>query len=191
MYIVRQYMLWEIIGIGAIIYFIRKMLTMPETRLKIDQFMLRIPILGDLLLKTAIVNFSNSFNILLSNGVAIIDALEMCKESMGNRHLSNIIARVKEKVKGGSSVSMELEASRMFPPLVVQMIGVGEETGRLTNMLSKISEFYEKRVSAAVDTLASIFEPLILVFMGAIIGVLVIAMFLPIFKMSEIGSKGV
>ncbi|MBU0650929.1 type II secretion system F family protein [bacterium] len=186
----RAYLFFEIIIIAILIIGARKMLTMPHYRYIFDEKILRMPIIGELLLRTAIVNFTTSFSVLLSNGVPIVDALEMVKGSVGNTFLSEIFSKIKNQVKGGGSVSKGLEESKVFPALVVQMIGVGEETGRLTNMLDKISEFYDKRVTAAVETLSAIFEPLILVIMGSIIGVLVISMFLPIFKMAQIGSGG-
>ncbi len=187
---VRQNFIFIVVFIVALFFISKKLLSKHDIRVQFDRIILRLPVLGNLLLRSAVVNFCSSFSVLLSNGVSMVEAMDMVSGSLGNFYLGERFLRIKEKVKGGVSVSQGMEESGEFPPLVVQMIAVGEETGKLTEMLEKVSQFYSKRVSAALDAMTSIFEPLILVVMGSVIGVLVISMFLPIFKLSQIGSGG-
>ena len=185
---VKKYLLIEIIAVAGIVFFIKKTMKNPEQRIKIDEFLLKVPILGSVILRTSVVNFCSSFNVLLYNGVSVIDTIEMVRGTLGNSFLAEKLVKVREKVKGGMPISTALDEAGEYPQLMIQMMAVGEETGHLDTMLDKLVIFYEKRVTQDVNALASIFEPLILVVMGGIIGVLVIAMFLPIFKMSQIGG---
>ena len=171
-----------------IVIAVRKILQIPRYRVIFDENILKVPYLGSLLLKSAVANFSTSLEMMLKNGVSVLEALHLAKDSLRNTYLEGLMDRVRDRVKEGSTISSQLQKIPVFPMMMVQMIGVGEESGRLVDMLKKLSQFYNKRVSEAVDSFAAIFEPLILVFVGGVIGVLVIAMFLPIFKMASIGG---
>ncbi len=184
----QRYFFFMVAAVIGFYWVVKKLLSMPKYRFKFDRFILKIPFLGVLLLRSAMVSFTSSLDLMLRNGVLVIEALTLARDSLGNRYLKSLIDHVRDRVKEGSTISSQLEKYPVFPLMLVQMVSVGEESGRLVDMLHKVSEYYNKRVAEAVDRFASIFEPLILMFVGGIIGVLVIAMFLPIFKMAEIGG---
>jgi type IV pilus assembly protein PilC len=157
-------------------------------RLRIDKLKLRVPLIGDLIRKTAISRFSRTLGTLISSGVAIIDALDITAKTSGNRVIQDAIKKSVLSIAEGESITQPLKETKVFPPMVTQMIAVGEETGNLDQMLSKIADFYDEEVDAAVSALTSILEPIIIVFMGIIIGGILIAMYLPLFDI--IGKIG-
>jgi type IV pilus assembly protein PilC len=157
-------------------------------RLRIDKLKLRVPLIGDLIRKTAISRFSRTLGTLISSGVAIIDALDITAKTSGNRVIQDAIKKSVLSIAEGESITQPLRDTKVFPPMVTQMIAVGEETGNLDQMLSKIADFYDEEVDAAVSALTSILEPIIIVFMGIIIGGILIAMYLPLFDI--IGKIG-
>ncbi len=146
----------------------------------IDWLRIKLPVLGDLSLKAAVARFTRTFGTLLASGVPILQALVITKETSGNRHIANAIAVVHERVKGGDSVARPLEATAIFPGMVTSMIEVGEETGALPEMLTRIADTYDDEVDNAVAGLTSIIEPLMIVFLAVLVGTIVIALFLPI-----------
>lgn len=146
----------------------------------IDRFKLGLPLFGDLLKKTAIARFTRTLGTLVSSGVPILQALTITKETAGNEVISNAIAKVHESVKEGEPMVIPLEASGLFPPLVVSMIQVGEETGQLPDMLTKVADVYEEEVDVTVTGLTSLLEPIMIVFLAVVVGVIVIALFLPL-----------
>jgi len=150
-------------------------------RLNIDKVKLRIPLIGDLIRKSAISRFSRTLGTLISSGVPILDALNITARASGNRVIHDAIKRSVLSIAEGETITQPLKQCGVFPPMVTQMISVGEKTGGLDEMLSKIADFYDEEVDAAVAALTSIIEPVIIVFMGVVIGGILIAMYLPMF----------
>jgi type IV pilus assembly protein PilC len=152
----------------------------PKGAALIDNLKLRMPLFGDLLTKTAIARFTRTLGTLVSSGVPILQALNITKETAGNITVSNAIAKVHESVKEGESMVTPLEASGIFPPMVLSMIQVGEETGQLPDMLTKVADVYEEEVDVTVSGLTSLLEPVMIVFLAVVVGTIVIALFLPL-----------
>lgn len=169
------------IGIAALIVGFNFALRYPEVRLAFDKFKLRMPLLGNLIRKSAVSRFTRTLSTLISSGVSILDALDITSKTSGNMVLQNAIRRSMMSIAEGETITAPLKESGVFPPMVIQMISVGEKTGGLDEMLSKIADFYDEEVDAAVAALTSIIEPVIIVFMGAVIGGIMIAMYLPMF----------
>jgi len=149
-------------------------------RLAIDNFKLRMPLFGNLNRKTAISRFARTLGTLVTSGVPILQALNITRETAGNAAIARAIARVHDSVKEGESIVQPLEASKVFPPMVVSMVDVGEETGKLPEMLLKIAEVYDDEVDNAVAALTSMLEPIMIVFLAVIVGTIVLALFTPL-----------
>ena len=158
-------------------------------RTKIDGMLLDMPIFGIMIKKVAIAKFARTLGTLLKSGVPILQGLETVAATAGNLVVEKAILSCRESVKEGGRLVEPLKKANLFPPMVVQMIGVGEETGCLDNMLVRIADFYDSEVDTAVKGLTSMIEPIIMVFMGLIVGTIVIAMFLPMFAMGDLASK--
>ena len=152
----------------------------------VDDLLLRLPIFGSLLRKVAIAKFTRTLGTMLSSGVPILEGLEIVARTAGNKTVEKAILKTKLSIGEGKTIAEPLGASGVFPPMVVQMISVGESTGALDSMLSKIADFFDDEVDASVAALTSLLEPLLMVFLGSAIGALVIAMYLPIFQMASI-----
>ncbi|MDO9209957.1 MAG: type II secretion system F family protein [Deltaproteobacteria bacterium] len=152
----------------------------------VDDFLLRLPIFGDLIKKVAIAKFTRTLSTMLSSGVPILEGLEIVARTSGNKTIEKAILQTKVSIGEGKTIAEPLGASGIFPPMVVQMISVGESTGALDSMLSKIADFFDDEVDGAVAALTSLLEPLLMVFLGGAIGGLVVAMYLPIFQMAAI-----
>ena len=152
-------------------------------RLLIDGFLLKVPVLGDVLRKSAVSRFTRTLGTLISSGVSILDGLEITARTSGNRVIQNAIMASRESIAGGETIAGPLQKSGVFPPMVISMISVGEQTGGLDEMLSKIADFYDEEVDTAVSGLLSLLEPLMIVFLGVVVGGMVVAMYLPIFDM--------
>lgn len=153
-------------------------------RFYLDTIALKLPIFGPLIRKVAVAKFSRTLGTMISSGVPIMDGLEITSKTAGNVIVENAIRSVRSAISEGRSMSEPLEQTGIFPGMVVQMISVGEATGAMDQMLSKIADFYDEEVDAAVDALTSALEPMLMVFLGGIIGFVVVAMYLPIFKMA-------
>ena len=178
---------WAGLGILAMIYFLLRVYKKSEeNRLKWDQFKLRWMAIGDLIKKVEVARFSRTLGTLLQSGVSILPALHLVEEISQNRMISNSISHAREKLREGKGMSRALEESMVFPPLALHMISVGEETGRLDEMLIKVAETYEENVRNTVKRIVSLLEPLIIVIMGAVVGFIVISMLLAIFSINEI-----
>jgi type IV pilus assembly protein PilC len=149
----------------------------------IDKLLLKAPVLGPMLRKAAIARFTRTLGTLVSSGVAILDGLEITARTAGNRVVHDAIMESRASIAGGDTISEPLKKSGVFPPMVVQMINVGEQTGGLDEMLTKIADFYDEEVDAAVQALLAAMEPVMIVFLGAIVGGMIVAMYLPIFDM--------
>ena len=149
-----------------------------------DHMLLRLPVLGPTLRKIVVARFTRTLGTLLTSGVPILDALDICAKTAGNRVVQAGIQKARDKISEGHDMAGPLAESRVFPTMVVQMIGVGEQTGAMDQMLQKIADFYEEEVDAAVSALTSLIEPVMMAFLGVVVGGLIIAMYLPIFKLA-------
>jgi type IV pilus assembly protein PilC len=152
-------------------------------RYQIDAFKLKIPLLGELALKTSISRFARTFGTLVASGVPVLRALEIVADSAGNRLVCEAVNRARASVKEGEKISAPLFASRIFPVMVTQMISVGEETGRLDHMLTKVSDFYDDEVEATLKGLTSLIEPLMIVGLGGIVGFIAVSVISPIYQL--------
>ena len=154
-----------------------------EGRLRIDQFKLKVPIFGDLILKLAVGRFTRTFGTLISSGVPMMRAMEIVSEASANAVLIDAIDNARNAIRDGQRLAVPLAQSPVFPPMVTHMVDIGEETGRMSEMLVKIADFYDKEVDAAVKGLTSMIEPLLIVFMGCFVGFVAISVMGPIFKL--------
>jgi len=154
-----------------------------DGRLKVDKILLRVPVLGDVIRKAAVSRFTRTLGTLVSSGVSILDGLEITAKTAGNRVVQDAIMESRASIAGGDTIAQPLKKSGVFPPMVISMISVGEQTGGLDEMLSKIADFYDDEVDAAVSNLLSLLEPAMMCFLGVVVGGMVVAMYLPIFDM--------
>lgn len=176
---------WVIIGVlVAIVATWKILMTMPKTRFVLDAIFLKIPVVGGLIQKTAVARFTRTLGTMISSGIPILQALDVVEKTAGNKVIEAGINKVKQKITEGKSMAEPLMATRVFPPMVVQMIAVGESTGALDAMLGKIADFYDEEVDTAVDSMTSMIEPLMMVGLGGVLGFIMIAMYLPIFSMA-------
>jgi len=164
-------------------YVFKKYYATPNGKLTIDRLMLKMPVLGDVLRKSAVSRFTRTLGTLISSGVSILEGLEITAKTAGNRVIQDAIMQSRSSIAGGDTIAQPLQKSKVFPPMVISMIAVGEQTGGLDEMLSKIADFYDEEVDAAVSNLLSLLEPVMIVFLGVIVGGMVVAMYLPIFDM--------
>ncbi|MGQ0643311.1 MAG: type II secretion system F family protein [Gemmatimonadaceae bacterium] len=169
-------------GFGFIVLF-RRYYKTSGGKLTVDKMMLRIPVLGDVLRKSAVSRFTRTLGTLISSGVSILDGLEITAKTAGNRVIQDAIMASRSSIASGETIAQPLQKSNVFPPMVISMIAVGEQTGGLDEMLSKIADFYDEEVDAAVSGLLSLLEPVMIVFLGVVVGGMVVAMYLPIFDM--------
>ena len=176
---------WWAVGLGVFFAFhgLKRYYATSNGQLAIDRLMLRAPVLGDVLRKSAVSRFTRTLGTLISSGVSILDGLEITAKTAGNRVISDAIMASRASIAGGDTISAPLARSQVFPPMVISMIAVGEQTGGLDEMLSKIADFYDEEVDAAVSGLLSLLEPMMIVFLGVVVGGMVVAMYLPIFDM--------
>ena len=151
-----------------------------------DRFKLRMPVFGMILRKVAVSKFARTLSTLVKSGVPILTALEIVGKTANNKVIESAIEKVRSSIREGENITTPLMRTKVFPPLVVRMISVGEQTGELEKMLTKIADFYDDQEDAAVSGLTSLIEPLIIAFLGIVVGGIVICMFLPIFKLSTI-----
>jgi len=177
----KWYLLLGLLAGGAV--FLRQYYTTPSGQLVIDRLLLRLPVLGDVLRKSAVSRFTRTLGTLISSGVSILDGLEITAKTSGNRVVQDAILESRASIAGGDTISGPLQKSDVFPPMVISMIAVGEQTGGLDEMLSKIADFYDDEVDAAVSGLLALLEPIMIVFLGVVVGGMIVAMYLPIFDM--------
>ena len=155
-------------------------------RRTIDRFALKVPVVGDLIRKAAVAKFTRTLGTLIASGVPILEGLSIVAKTSGNKTVEDALISARQSISEGKTVSEPLGQSKVFPPMVIQMIAVGETTGALDAMLSKIADFYDDEVESAVAALTSLLEPMLMVFLGTVIGFIVIAMYLPIFQMGTV-----
>jgi len=172
-------------GIGAVVFSIKKYYATAQGRMAIDKLLLKTPVFGDLIRKASVAKFTRTLGTLLGSGVPLLDGLTICAKTAGNKVIEEALVNARVSIAGGKTIADPLAASGIFPKMVTHMIAVGESTGALDAMLGKIADFYEDEVDQAVASLTSLLEPVMMVFLGIVIGFIVIAMYLPIFKMSE------
>jgi type IV pilus assembly protein PilC len=175
---------WAILGIIAGgVFALKSYYATAAGRLQIDALMLKAPVLGDVIRKSAVSRFTRTLGTLVSSGVSILEGLEITAKTAGNQVVHNAVMESRQSIAGGETIAAPLERSKVFPPMVISMIAVGEQTGGLDEMLSKIADFYDEEVDVAVSALLSLMEPAMIVGLGVIVGGMVIAMYLPIFDM--------
>jgi type IV pilus assembly protein PilC len=172
-----------IVAIVAIIWAIRSYYATEQGRRAIDGLLLRAPVLGLILRKIAVARFCRTLSTLISSGVPILDGLDITARTAGNSVVEDAIMSTRRSIERGETIAGPLKETGVFPPMVSQMIGVGEATGALDTMLSKIADFYEEEVDTAVAGLLTLLEPLMIGFLGGVVGGIVIAMYLPIFSL--------
>src|SRR5438874_4665853 len=176
---------WLAVGLGGfgLVYMLKNYYATSNGKLAIDKLMLKAPVLGDVLRKSAVSRFTRTLGTLISSGVSILDGLEITAKTAGNRVIQDAIMESRASIAGGETISAPLKKSAVFPPMVISMIAVGEQTGGLDEMLTKIADFYDEEVDAAVSGLLALMEPMMIVFLGVVVGGMVISMYLPIFDM--------
>ncbi|MCX7661262.1 MAG: type II secretion system F family protein [Candidatus Omnitrophica bacterium] len=182
----RRAFLFIFVSLVLLAFLLKRYIDTEKGKYLFDKQKLKVPVLGELFLKVAIAKFSRTFSTLVKSGVQILSALEIVGKTAGNKLIEKIVYESREAIKRGEPLSQPLARSGVFPPLVYRMISVGEQTGQLENMLSKIADFYEEQVDAAISGLTSLIEPLVIAFLGTVIGGIVIALFMPIFKISQL-----
>jgi type IV pilus assembly protein PilC len=175
---------WIVLSVGALVFGITYTYRQPAGKHFFHRSLLVLPILGPVMRKISVARFTRTLGTLLSAGVPILDALDVVKKSAGNVVVEAAIQETSNKIREGRTMAEPLMETAVFPPMVVQMIGVGEQTGALDTMLNKIADFYEEEVDVAVAALTSLLEPLMMVFIGGIVGVILISMYLPIFSIA-------
>jgi type IV pilus assembly protein PilC len=178
-----KYFLLVGVGIGAAAYGFRQYYATENGRRVVDRVTLKAPILGDIMRKIAVARFCRTLSTLISSGVPILDGLEITARTSGNAIVEDAIMTTRKSIERGETISAPLKETNVFPPMVTQMIGVGEATGALDAMLGKIADFYEEEVDTAVAGLLTLMEPIMIAFLGIIVGGIVIAMYMPIFDM--------
>ena len=183
---------WWAIGlsIAGAVFLIKQYYATPDGHKNIDKLLINSPVLGDVIRKSAVSRFTRTLGTLISSGVSILDGLEITAKTSGNRVIHDAVMESRASIAGGETIAAPLERSKVFPPMVISMIAVGEQTGGLDEMLSKIADFYDEEVDVAVGTLLSLMEPVMIVVLGVVVGGMVVAMYLPIFFHDERDSIG-
>jgi len=179
----KRWVLVLIPAVGLLGYVQKRLYATEKGKLVMDAMMLKVPIFSDLIVKSSVARFTRTLGTLLSSGVPILDSLEITAKASGHAIIELAILATKESIEEGKTIAEPLEATEVFPPMVVQMIGVGEQSGALDTMLEKIADFYEEEVDQAVEALTAAMEPLMIVFLGTSVGGIVIAMYMPMFTM--------
>lgn len=184
--ITKKYFPFFIAGLIGFIIIIRRLYRTEKGRYKIDKLLLRFPLFGDLLHKSALARFSRTLSSLIASGVPLLQGLSIAGKVSGNRVIEKVVEEVRLSVSEGQSIAEPMAVSGYFPHIVTQMISVGEATGALEQMLDKVADFYEDEVDRTVDTISTLIEPILIVFLGGIIGGIIISLYLPIFKLASV-----
>jgi len=182
----QAYIVYIVIAAGGFVYGIKRYYATPKGRLTMDRLALKVPVMGDLIRKAAVAKFTRTLGTLISSGVPILEGLSITAKTAGNKVIEGAIMAARQSISEGKTVADPLSKGDIFPKMVTHMISVGESTGALDTMLGKIADFYDEEVDAAVAALTSLLEPMMMVFLGTVIGFIVIAMYLPIFKMASV-----
>ena len=173
-------------AIGGGIWAFKRFLKTDRGKEVMHPIFLKLPIFGDIIRKVAVARFARTLGTMLSSGVPILEALQICGRTSGNKVVEYEVDNVRSAISEGKSIAQPLENSDIFPPMVVQMIAVGESTGALDAMLQKVADFYDDEVNNAVTGMKQLIEPLMILILGTLVGGLVIAMYLPIFKLGSV-----
>jgi len=182
----QDWIVWILLAVtGVVVAFLQARKRLPNFRYRTDAFFLKVPVFGPLLKKVAVARFSRTLGTMISSGVPILDALDICARTAGNKVIEAALQKTKAAISEGKTIAEPLNAARVFPGMVVQMVAVGEQTGAMDAMLSKIADFYDDEVDAGVAALTAMMEPAMMVFLGGSIGSILIAMYLPIFKIAD------
>jgi len=184
----RTYWYVFIGAIAAAVYGLRRYLRTPAGRARYDRLKLSLPVLGDLNRKIVVSRFSRTLGTLIASGVPIMQALEVVAKAIDNTVIGEAVDAVRNSIREGQSIAIPLQFSGVFPPMVVQMTKVGEETGALESMLQKVADFYDVEIETTVQSLTSMLEPLLIIFMGVVVGAMVISLYLPIFSLATGGG---
>jgi len=182
----QSYFLYMIIGIVLLIFLFRRYYRTAKGRYTVDALILKAPVFGPLIKKVAIAKFTRTLSTMLGSGVPILEGLNIVSKTAGNVIVENAIMKTRQSISEGKTIAEPLAETDIFPPMVVQMIAVGEATGALDAMLAKIADFYDDEVDTAVDAMTALLEPFMMVFLGGLVGGMIIAMYLPIFKMASV-----
>ena len=182
----RSYFLFLVLFLGAVIFLFKKYISTEKGHYNFDKATLKAPILGELFRKLAVAKFSRTFSTLVKSGVSVLSALDIVSKTSGNKVVEEAVMSCSKAVRDGESIAQPLLKSGVFPPMVCRMVSVGEQTGQLEKMLTKIADFYDEQVDAATSGLTSMIEPLVIAFLGIVVGGIVIALFLPIFQISKL-----
>ncbi len=185
---IRSYILVVLGALFAIVVALRYYISTPVGRFQFDSLKLRVPVFGPLFRKVAVSRFARTMSTLSRSGVPVLAALEIVERTIGNEVISRAVKSSKSSISAGATIAEPLARSGVFPLMVTRMIDVGEKTGSLDELLSKISEFYDQQVEAAIASLTSMIEPMLILFLGIVVGGMVLALFLPIFKLSTLVS---
>ncbi|HUT84147.1 MAG TPA: type II secretion system F family protein [Thermodesulfobacteriota bacterium] len=180
----RKYIIFLLFGIGVVILAFRTYHKTNAGRLQVDRLVLKLPVFGPLLKKTAVANFTRTLGTMMTSGVPILDGLDIVARTVNNKIVQMAILDTRKSISEGKSIAEPLSRSGVFPPMVVQMVSVGESTGALDAMLAKIADFYDEEVDASVEALTKLIEPFMMIFLGGTVGTMLAAMYLPIFKMA-------
>jgi len=180
----KKYFLFMLIAFFILVGIMKRIYRTEKGRMAFDKVFLKLPIFGDLIRKVAVAKFTRTLGTLISSGVPILEGLEVVAKTAGNAVVEQAVLRTRDSISEGRTIAEPLKETKVFPPMVVQMISVGEATGALDQMLNKIADFYDTEVDEAVSALTSAIEPLLMVFLGGTIGGIVIAMYLPVFTMA-------
>ena len=192
-----QFMLWlsdtmrswkiliPVVGFLVGSFFFQQYYKTPVGRVTIDRISLKMPLFGDLIEKTAVARFSRTFGALTRSGVPILTALEIVRDTAGNQVIANAVDASRKEIQQGGMISLALQKEQVFPVMAIQMISIGEETGELDQMLAKVADFYEDEVEQSVKALTSIIEPIMIIVLGGLVGIILISMYLPMFKIFE------
>ena len=181
----QNYFFYGVLGIAASVVLFIIIYRNPTGRRLFDKAILKAPLIGDLLRKVAVARFTRTLGTMISSGVPILDALDVTAKTAGNRTIEAGIQYVRTKISEGKNIAGPLMETRVFPPMVVQMIGVGEATGAMDQMLNKIADFYDDEVDTSVNSLTALIEPILMVFLGGVVGGFLIAMYMPIFTIAS------
>lgn len=183
---VQHYFVFILLGAGFVVFVLKKIYSTEKGRIKGDALLLKLPVFGTLIKKVAVAKFTRTLSTMLQSGVPILESLNVVGRTAGNKIIEIAIFRVADAISEGRTIAEPLEETGVFPSMVIQMINVGESTGALDTMLEKIADFYDEEVDQAVENMTAMIEPFMMVFLGGMIGTLVVSMYLPIFKMGSV-----
>jgi type IV pilus assembly protein PilC len=187
--LVRRFFLLCVGIVFALSFAFKRYIDTPRGRYNFDARLLKLPIFGQLFCKVAVVKFARTLATLVKSGVPILNSLEIVARTAGNKVIEEAVENSRKSIREGEPISQPLTKSKVFPPMVVRMIDIGEQTGKLEHMLNKIADFYDDQVDAMVSGITSLIEPLVIAFLGIVIGGIVIALFLPIFKVTQLIAR--